>query len=384
MRMKKLLAACLCTGFLFTLSGCTSLGSILEQYGIGETAPVPEEDTSESTRVYMDELAGQIQDFSGDRLTLLAEGTLYTFDVSQASLECQNGIISGDEVSIIYEGQLNGTDTSQVKALKVVDEINKKNQLEDRTAYGRVLSLTPNTITIRSKSGKTATYPITGTEQYYQNGIKPRDWVYLHFKGKFPSSSEEDPQILDAGHLKVTSISNIDPIRIPNPTPTPLPEEETEESEQEKEFQAVIQDISLEGLTVLPQGGEEELTIGLTSIPVYLKGGAAPGSHVTVVYTGEFDGRTLSEITVLAVTGEDPAKENDRHISFTVSGTIVGSTANTTTIQTADGALVTCTTQGAENSSTGGMLVGSSIQVTFNPSRSGNSNIYTSLKIEDA
>ena len=33
---------------------------------------------------------------------------------------------------MIYEGQLTGTDTSQIRALKVVDEFNKKNVLEDQ------------------------------------------------------------------------------------------------------------------------------------------------------------------------------------------------------------------------------------------------------------
>ena len=44
----------------------------------------------------------------------------------------------------------------------------KKNKLKKRTAHGQVISLTSNTITIKSKKGKTATYPITGTKQYYQ------------------------------------------------------------------------------------------------------------------------------------------------------------------------------------------------------------------------
>ena len=72
------------------------------------------------------------------------------------------------EISIIYEGQLSGTDTGSVHVLKVVDEFHKKNKLKKRTAHGQVISLTSNTITIKSKKGKTATYPITGTKQYYQ------------------------------------------------------------------------------------------------------------------------------------------------------------------------------------------------------------------------
>ena len=72
----------------------------------------------------------------------------YTFDVSQATLECSDGMISGDEISVIYEGQLSDTDsdTSTVKALKVVDEFHKTEELKDRTAHCAIVSLTPNTI----------------------------------------------------------------------------------------------------------------------------------------------------------------------------------------------------------------------------------------------
>ena len=60
-------------------------------------------------------------------------------------------MISGDEVTVIYEGQLSDTDTSQTKALKVVDEFHKKAQLEERVAHVKVTGLTPNTISVESK-----------------------------------------------------------------------------------------------------------------------------------------------------------------------------------------------------------------------------------------
>ena len=127
----------------------------------------------------MDEVTGMLQDFTGSQLTLKTEEQTYTFDVSQATLECSDGMISGDEISVIYEGQLSdtGSDTSTVKALKVVDEFHKTEELKDRTAHCAIVSLTPNTITIKAKNGKTATYPITGTQQYYQNGIAAGNWV---------------------------------------------------------------------------------------------------------------------------------------------------------------------------------------------------------------
>lgn len=378
--MKKAFLACIFICFSLSVTGCRP-GDILDQVISSKDSPA-ETDVSDTPRVYMDEIRGSVQAFTGNQLTILSESSFFTFDVSQATLECKNGIISGDEISLIYEGQLSQSEPASVKVLKVVDEINKKTTLEDRTAHGKVLDLTPNTITIQAKSGKTATYPITGTEQYYQSGVKEGSWVYLHFLGKFPSSQPDDPNILNASLLKVISISDIEPLTIPSPTPTPDPA--PEEQEQEKQFQAVIQDIKLNTLSVLPNNAETPLNINLSSIPSYFKGGAAPGSHVTVFYTGEFNGTTTEGITVKAVTGENPDKLSEHHISFTVSGTIVASTANTATIQTTDGVQITFQTQDAVNSSTGGMLSGSSIRVTFNPADSRTSNVYKGLKIEDA
>ena len=44
---------------------------------------------------------------------------------------------------------------------------------------------------------------------------------------------------------------------------------------------------------------------------------------------------------------------------------------------------VTCSIENASNSSTGGLLSGSSIKITFNPAESRNSNIVSAIKIED-
>lgn len=126
----------------------------------------------DSTRVYMDELPGTVQSFTGNKLTLVSSSLPYTFDVSQATLESEDGIIRGDSVSVIYEGQLTDTDTSTVRALKVVDDYHTTDTLKDKTSHGQIQQLTANSVTIKSRGGKTATFPITGAEQYYQNGLK--------------------------------------------------------------------------------------------------------------------------------------------------------------------------------------------------------------------
>ncbi len=49
-----------------------------------------------------------------------------------------------------------------------------------------------------------------------------------------------------------------------------------------------------------------------------------------------------------------------------------------------DGISLTFFTDTAQNSSTGGLLTGSSVKLTFDPAESRNTNIYTCVKIEDA
>lgn len=374
--MKKLIILCICSCLTFALSGCAA-ADLAKSY-ISLDAPEQEEAPTPGQRVYMDEIKGTLVDFTGSQLTLQSQELSYAFDVSQATLECAQGMITGDEISVIYEGQLSDTDTSTVKALKVVDDIHKTSQLKEHKTYGEVQSLTPNTITVKTQKGDIATYPITGTEQYYQGGIRAGSWVYIHYKGNPPQSG-------GSGNLKVLSISDVDPMAVPEPTPTPTPGQDAGANDTAgKQLHAVIQDISANVLSVVPSGSETALNVDLSQIPTYFKGGAAPGSYVNIAYMGELQEGTLDGVTVTAVTGDDPDTMADRNLSYTVSGTIIGSTANTVTIQTWDGACVTCFTEGARDTSTGGLAQGMGIRVTFDPAKSRQSNIYTSIKIEDA
>lgn len=161
--MKKILTACISSVLLVSLSGC-SLGNVIDQFRPSDSAEL-QDINPDSTRVYMDEVRGTLQDFTGSQITISTDTDIYTFDISQATLECANGMISGDAVSVVYEGQLDSTDTSSVHALKVVDDYHQTASLEEKTTHGQVQSLTANTITVKSKGGKTVMFPVTGTEQ---------------------------------------------------------------------------------------------------------------------------------------------------------------------------------------------------------------------------
>lgn len=384
--MKKLLAICICASMTAALSGC-SPGNILEKFTSTGDLAVESPDSAQAPaevkeRVYMDEITGTLEDFTGSTLSLSADETSYIFDVSQASLECKAGMITGDEISIIYEGQLQSTDTSMVKALKVVDDFHKKSKLKTTKVYGIIQKLTPNTITIKSDKGDTATYPITGTPQYYQSGLKKGNWVYLKFRGKYPDAQDKNSAVLNASHLKVLSISDLEDFKVKSDIS--MPSADPSSTENIKEFQAEIQDVKDNILQIIVNGKSSVQNLDLSVIPAYFSGGIAPGSHVTVTYTGELKDDTLAGITVLAVTGDNPKKLNQRHMSFTATGSVLGTTANTVTIKTTDGAIDIFRTDNASDISTGGLIEGASIKITFDPSQSATSNIYEALKITDA
>lgn len=379
--MKNLSAALLCTVFLFSAAGCGIQDRLTDLVNTGD--PEVSEEPSLAPRVYMDEIRGIVKDFTGNHLLIVKDETVYNFDVSQADLECQGGIITGDTINVIYEGRLTSTDTSTVKALKVVDAYHNKTELKEKKTYGQVQGFTENTITLKSRSGKTATYPITGTEQYYQGGIRAGSWVYLHFRGSFGEPLSDDPNLLNARHLKVLSVSDIDPMKIPEPTPAPAPQDQKEQ-QKEQQLRGIIQGINMNILQVAPVNSDTVLNLDISSIPCHFSGGLSSGARVKITYTGKFNGTSTEGISILGVTGEIPEPQKKSAVSFTVSGEIIGSTSNTVTILSYDGIPLTFHTDTAVNNSTGGLLTGSSVRLTFNPADSRDSNIYTCTKIEDA
>lgn len=373
--MKKSIFFSICIGILFSFSGC-SFQDIVKQYlpiEYNSAEIKTDTDTETLQRVYMDKFTGTLIDFTGDHITLRSGETDYTFDVSHSTLECKNGIISGDEISLIYEGQFQDDDVSSLNVLKVVDEYHKKEELENRSGRGMVQSLTPNTITITTKKGNTVTFPTTGTKQYYQNGISKGNWVYISFKGTYVNNNPDTPHILNGSQMKVFSISDVDPLKVTK----------IEKTEEDKTLSVIIRDIQDNQLTVSPANSDEILTLDLTEISSYFPGGIAPGSKATILYQGDFDGSSLSNMIIRRVTGQNPAKTKKSKISSTVSGTIQASTTNTITIHTADNALITCYITDADNLTSNGFTIGNTIKITFDPSASSTSTIYTALKIED-
>lgn len=369
--MKKLISFLLIISTIFIFSGCSLEQHLSEILSSGDS-PVPE--TSEiQSRVYMDKITGTLHNFTGKKVTIKSDDISYTFNLSEATLECENGMLRGDEISVIYEGKLEDNNTDHVKALKVVDEFHKKTELKNRTVYGAIQNITPNSITLTTEAGNTATYPITATEQYYQNGIVPGSWVYIHFRGNYRKINSETGTIYNAHQVKVQSISDTDPLTVT----------EIESSDSDKQMKATILDLQMNDLHISIPNHETSFVINLSGIPCYFKGGISAGATVYITYRGDFDGKSLDSISIRAVTGQDPSSLKKAQIHSYLAGEIIGTTANTITIQTSDGIPVTFNKANSTNAATQKMKKGNWIKIIFDPAKSINTNIHTAIRIED-
>ena len=386
--MKKLSAACMILGLSLFAGGCSidhvddhiiSLQDKISNATSSDSASQETLDSSQEERVYMDEITGTLQNFDGTNLTISSDGETYVFDVSNTRLECKYGVVFSDQVSIIYQGQLSGTDISTISPIKVTDKYHNETPLENRTLKGKVKKLTSNALVIVTEKGNTVTFPVTGVRQYYKKGIKAGRWVYVHFRGKFINETIVGDKQYDGSFTKVISVSDTDPLKVPAATPTPSPAPK----KKEQHLRAKIVSVSTSTMTVVPQTTGSELTVPLTSVPVYFKGGMVPGSYVNIIYTGKFNGESTNGMKIRGITGEDPDTLSIRNISSTVTGTILGTTANTVLIQTYDGVKILCSRENVQDLSTSGMEEGADLRVTFNPAKSRTSNIYTCIKFED-
>ena len=386
--MKKLSAACMILGLSLFVGGCSndqiddhiiSLQDKISDATASDPTSREASDSSLEERVYMDEITGTLQNFDGTNMTISSDGETYVFDVSRTRLECKYGVVFSDQVSVIYQGQLSGTDISTISPIKVTDKYHNETPLENRTLKGKVKKLTSNALVIVTEKGNTVTFPVTGVRQYYKKGIKAGRWVYVHFRGKFINETIVGDKQYDGSFTKVVSVSDTDPLKVPAATPTPSPAPK----KKEQHLRAKIVSVSTSTMTVVPQTTGSELTVPLTSVPIYFKGGMAPGSYVNIIYTGKFNGESTNGMKIRGITGEDPDTLSVRNISSTVTGTILGTTANTVLIQTYDGVKILCSRENVQDLSTSGMEEGADLRVTFNPAKSRTSNIYTCIKFED-
>ena len=133
-----------------------------------------------------------------------------------------------------------------------------------------------------------------------------------------------------------------------------------------------LQSEELGTISFVPSQASEAIPVDLSHIPGYFPGGTVAGTDVSFYYYGErLDNTTLAGVSVLFAVGEDPANVRPDKLTSHVTGTVVGHTADTVTIRTADNARLTVRSKNASTYETG-----SEATLTINPALTGQSGIY--------
>ena len=400
----------LLVSFLFILSGCENVIDSVNQHLPGKEkkeeaiAITPAFTAAPKERIYMDELKGVLQNFDGSYLRILSDGTSYVLDVQNASLECEHGMVRGDEISVIYEGQLNGTNTEGMTALKVVDEVHKKKELSPQVWEGSVVDLTLNTLTVRRDDGISVIFPVTGSPQYYEDGVRSESRVYVRYKGviaglaEAESSHSATSDALNATLVKVLFVSSQPSFAAPAPTKAPAATapvkkenaESVKEPEQEQKatpprlLRGRIRGINGGTLLVLPNASDTPVNLNITGGTLWFPCGISASMGVNVYYEGDLPQNPEEPFSPVSIYGDETAAMSSAKITSAFSGAIVGSTADTFTLRTSDGALLTCRPGNAADESTGNLDIGCEVEVVFDASKNPDSNIYECLRIRDA
>ena len=396
MKNNRLSVICLSL-FLVFVSGC-STEELTEKF-LPSSGKDQEESPEVKERVYMDKVTGILSGFDGTNVTVRDAADLsYTFDASEATIECAAGVISGDEISVIYEGQLSGTDTSGVKVLKIVDELHAKEKLPEQTQTVSLNGLTNNTIQFTDAEGRVYICTSTGAAEYFQNGAAPGMQVYIHYIGTFPEPGADSTVPVQAPLVKILSISDAEPLTPPDLSKTvPLAAEEVIEETEEpsaeegeaavtpapvqtrsktvREYEKIrghLLDAGLAGVKFIPNGQNAAVETSFSSVPSYFPGGIMSGAAVELYYAGElYDSTSLSGITPVFLEGDDPEQiRREKAVSY-VSGTVIGQTADTITVRTEDDAMVILSKASLSKT----YETGSQLKEVMNPAATGRSNI---------
>ena len=399
--MKKNLLSVFCLSLLLVFAGGCSTEEITQRF-LPSSGKEPEGSPEVKERVYMDKVTGVLTGFDGTNVSVKDASDLsYTFDASEATIECAAGVISGDEISVIYEGQLSGTDTSGVKVLKIVDELHTKQKLPEQTKSVTLNALTNNTIQFTDPEGGVYLCTSTGAAAYFENGAREGLQVYIHYIGEFPAPGNDSSVPVQAPLIKILSISDVEPLTPPDtskmvpPAGEEIAEENTAPEEASPEGAEVtvtpapptvraktvseyakirghLMDAGLSGIKFVPNGESGSVETDISSVPAYFPGGFMTGAAIELYYTGEqYDSTSLSGIAPVFLEGDDPEQiRREKAVSY-VAGTVIGQTQDTVTVRTDDGAMVILSKASLSNK----YEDGDRLEEVMNPAVTGRSNI---------
>lgn len=406
--------------------------------------PTPEASESPVEETLL-EVHGTIKSFTGGYLTIVtSDSDNLEFDLSKATLECENGILAGDEITVVYEGTITGHNTSKATALKVIDK-DTKEDLEEHTMVGTLVDASMNTISVKNTEGDTITFISTGTKHYYKNGLQVGNWITVTYKGelsrtntknvKVLSITDEDENIqeeqeqvaIHAVTKKMYTTANVnvrdaytvtsdvlgtlssgDAVELTGETDNgwarinyngldayvyeiyltatspaaSVPEQApaVEPQGEEESMTGYVEAVSMSNITVVSQDDGKEYLFDFADAESNLENGLAQAQRIEVTYIGTPSMDTATS-TVIKVTNAPLSEEEDAAPdSCSITGTVLATSMNCVTVMSDDGAQITCTTENAKIDDEKGIHIGDYVVITLDPNN--DSNVYMALEIK--
>lgn len=392
------------------------------------------------------EISGNIRSFTGGYLTIITneeDSRILEFNLSDAQLECENGILAGDAVTVTYDGIIDGNSTRNATITKVSDP-EDKDKLTQQVLTGVISDVSTNMLTVLNTEGDSYNFVTTGASFHCSNGLEPGNWVSLTYLGELKMSTAKNVKVLsvtDMGEEITVAQEGIFISDIPKKVGTLDRARIYDNYKADSEVVAI-----LPAETQLNQTGETDVgwvridyegneayifkshltstpPPGSASSPIPVENELAPeeslmracitavdGNLITVkseddantyvfdsgkgsleMAYGPLEGseiniaytgkasRNEEDSQVISITDIDPEVVNEETGGFSVTGTVMAFGPNSITIMSNDGAQITCTTEALSENSDHEFSEGDYVTIVIKPSSS--SNVHEALKI---
>ena len=170
------------------LAGCAPSGC-----SSSSTAEKPAE-----TAAAQKSVEATLYSFSGSEAVVQYDGTKYTLDLSNATID-STALNVGNVLVITYEGELKADDAS---ACKVASVTTKADAADSHELVGTLEDLTMNSITLRMIDGRKVTFNANNAEHSFAYGLDRGNWVTVVYTGELQGT--------DTSSLSVVRIHDMD------------------------------------------------------------------------------------------------------------------------------------------------------------------------------
>ena len=357
-------------------------GEITEADGTSKVTVTSIEDKGNKTKKKEEakQAVGTLVKITENTITIRQnDGKELTFNSNNCQHEFKNGIREGNWIIVTYLGEIKGTDTKNVKVIKITDNdpnvVKEEQKKMNIKAVDETVYCTADSVHIRKSY--TTDSEIVGAlgkgESIQRTGICDNGWSRVVFGGA-------DAYVY-GDYLTTTAPAQDAPPATtkgePVETPAPPQEPQAEPVEIQQTIEGTVVEVSMNTLTFSANG--QNYTVYIADAAHNYQNGIQTGNAVTVVYTGNL--ADIGSVTVISVTDTDP---NTAAQNAVYTGTVLDATMNTVTIRTDDGVEMTFLKEGATDN-TGGIMVDMRVSITADASAADqNSNIMPAKQIDPA